>query len=157
MIEGERYIVRVESAGGLLLETFSGRAHTEPARELALRIAAYRPSGTVVRIQVGKAKYRYVVGRVAGLPSVTAAGRKDPRRHARRDPAYASRTHLRGVRTGYSLPGYEAAVRKFLRDRGEHAPRRWFRSFVLENWHKGRSPEFCGQAVSLRMLSRRRR
>ena len=77
MYGGQRIHVTVKSAAGTPLEKWGGTAfaYDQPA-DVALRVAANRPSGTIVEIRErdlsGKhLVYRYRVGRVAGLPSVT--------------------------------------------------------------------------------------
>ena len=72
MHDGQRFNVRISSAAGTFLERFGATARAyEVPTDVALRIAANRPSGTVIEIVVGSGVFRYRVGRMAGLPSVT--------------------------------------------------------------------------------------
>jgi hypothetical protein len=78
MHDGQRFRIRVSSAAGAFLERWNGtaRAFDQPT-DVALRIAAQRPSGTVIEITVDGGVFRYRVGRMAGLPSVTRIKKTD--------------------------------------------------------------------------------
>ena len=78
MHDGQRFRVRISSAAGTFLERWSGTARPfDQPTDVALRIAAQWPSGTVIEIFVDKSVFRYRVGRMAGLPSVTRIKKMD--------------------------------------------------------------------------------
>jgi hypothetical protein len=78
MYSGQRFHVRLSSAKGTFLERWSGTAREyDSPREVALRIAGQRSSGTIVEVTVDSGVFRYRVGRMAGLPSVTRIMKSD--------------------------------------------------------------------------------
>jgi hypothetical protein len=78
MHRDQRFSVRISSAAGTFLERWSGHAYEyEQPTDVALRVAANRPPGTVISITVGGGVFRYRVGRVHGSPSVTRIKKAD--------------------------------------------------------------------------------
>jgi len=67
---GEPVLVRIKTAGGAHSFRHSPLVSTTTSG-IALDMAANQRPGTVIEVVVGKLKYSYRVGRLAGLPSVT--------------------------------------------------------------------------------------
>ena len=82
MHQDQRYHVTVKSPAGTVLERWGATqsdSFASSESDIALRIAAMRPAGTIIEIHTRDATgskprnlvWRYEVGRMAGLPSVT--------------------------------------------------------------------------------------
>jgi len=71
MYDGQRVKVQVYLADGTRGDTYTVTSRGEGAAELALRTAAYLPSGCRIRLASAGLMWTYRVGRVAGLPAVT--------------------------------------------------------------------------------------